>query len=172
MRLQPESIVLYVSGNNDGLRSFDKGSCEDTGGVRVNLKQAKVVVAVTSVWLILAVAIVCRASYAYRQLRDIPPSVLASVPFEQETGNIAMALATEKGFSSPMRRDTGPTAWLTPVYPLIVAGIFGAFGVFTLHAFYAAAALNILFSVATCVPIYFAGRRIAGIGAASIAAWL
>jgi 4-amino-4-deoxy-L-arabinose transferase-like glycosyltransferase len=172
MRSQSESIVLYVTGSNDGLRSFDKRSCEDTGGVPVSLKKGKVVFAVTSVWMILAVAIVCRASYAYRQLRDIPPSVLASVPFEQETGNIAMALATEKGFSSPMRRDTGPTAWLTPVYPLFVAGIFGAFGVFTLHAFYAAAALNILFSVATCVPIYFAGRRIAGIGAASIAAWL
>jgi len=42
----------------------------------------------------------------------------------------------------------------------------------TLHAFYAAAALNILFSAATCVPIYFTGRRMVGIGAASIAAWL
>ena len=71
-----------------------------------------------------------------------------------------------------MRSDTGATAWLVPVYPLMVAGIFGVFGVFTLHAFYAAATLNIFFSAATCVPIYFAGRRIAGIGAASVAAWL
>jgi len=102
----------------------------------------------------------------------IPAEALASVPFEQETGNIAMALATDKGFSSPTRRDTGPTAWLTPVYPALVAGIFRVFGVFTLHAFCAAAAANIVFSVATCVPIYFAGKRIAGIGAASLAAWL
>ncbi len=138
----------------------------------MNLQKRKVVAAVTSLWLIIAVAIVCRCGYAYQQLREIPPRVLASVPFEQETGNIAMALATGKGFSSPMRRDTGPTAWLTPVYPFIVAGIFCVFGVFTLHAFYAASALNILFSVATCVPIYLVGRRIAGIGAASIAVWL
>ena len=127
---------------------------------------------VTSLWLIVAAAVVCRVGYAYQQSREIPARALASVPFEQETGNIAMALATGKGFSSPMRRDTGPTAWLTPVYPLIVAGIFCVFGVSTLHAFYAAAALNILFSAATCVPIYFTGRRMAGIGAASIAAWL
>jgi len=138
----------------------------------VNLRKCRVIAAVTSLWLIVAAAVVCRVGYAYQQSREIPARALASVPFEQETGNIAMALATGKGFSSPMRRDTGPTAWLTPVYPLIVAGIFCVFGVFTLHAFYAAAALNILFSAATCVPIYLAGRRMAGIGAASMAAWL
>jgi 4-amino-4-deoxy-L-arabinose transferase-like glycosyltransferase len=138
----------------------------------VNLGKHRVVAVVTSLWLIVAAAVVCRVGYTYQQSREIPARVLASVPFEQEAGNIAMALATGKGFSSPMRRDTGPTAWLTPVYPLIVAGIFCVFGVSTLHAFYAAAALNILFSAATCVPIYFAGRRMAGIGAGSIAAWL
>jgi 4-amino-4-deoxy-L-arabinose transferase-like glycosyltransferase len=138
----------------------------------VNLGKRRVVAVATSLWLIVAAAAVCRIGYAYEQSREIPARMLASVPFEQETGNIAMALATGKGFSSPMRRDTGATAWLTPVYPLIVAGIFCVFGVSTLHAFYAAAALNILFSAATCVPIYFTGRRMAGIGAASIAAWL
>ncbi len=136
------------------------------------MKKRKIIGAATSLWLIVAVAILCRAGYAYQQVREIPAVALASVPFEQETGNIAMALATGKGFSSPTRRNTGPTAWLTPNYPLMVAGIFRVFGVFTLHAFYAAAALNILFSVATCVPIYFAGKRIAVTGAASLAAWL
>jgi hypothetical protein len=115
---------------------------------------------------------VCRVGYAYVQVRETSARELASAPFEQETGNIAMSLATGKGYSSPMRSDTGPTAWLAPVYPLMLAGIFGVFGVFRLHAFYAAATLNIIFSAATCVPIYFAGRRIAGIGAASVAAWL
>ncbi len=138
----------------------------------MKLAKGRVIAASGSLWLIVGVAIVCRAGYAYKQVREISPRALASVPFEQETGNIAMAIATGKGYSSPMRSDTGATAWLAPVYPLIVAGIFGVFGVFTLHAFYAAATLNILFSAATCVPIYFVGRRIAGIGAASMAAWL
>jgi len=138
----------------------------------VKFEKRKALAAATSVWLIMAVAFVCRVGYAWQQVREISPRALASVPFEQETGNIAMALAAGRGYSSPMRRDTGPTAMLPPVYPLLVAGIFCLFGVFTLHAFYAAAALNIIFSSATCVPIYFAGRRIAGVGAASLAAWL
>ncbi len=128
--------------------------------------------AVTSLWLIVTVATLCRVVYAYQQVRATPAEALASAPFEQETGNIAMALATGKGFSSPTRRDTGPTAWLVPIYPALVAGIFKIFGVFTVHAFYAAAGLNMLFSVATCVPIYFAGQRIADTAAGSLAAWL
>lgn len=138
----------------------------------MNLDRRKIIAAAGSLWLIVAVAIVCRVGYACVQVREISPRVLASVPFEQETGNIAMALATGKGYSSPMRSDTGATAWLAPIYPVMLVGIFCVFGVFTLHAFYAAAALNIIFSAATCVPIYFASRRIAGIGAASVAAWL
>jgi 4-amino-4-deoxy-L-arabinose transferase-like glycosyltransferase len=145
---------------------------ETRKGEGVNLEKRKVIAAATSLWLIVTVAIVCRAGYAYQEVREISAEALASVPFEQETGNIAMALATGKGFSSPTRRNTGPTAWLSPVYPALVAGIFRVFGVFTLHAFYAAATLNILFSAATCIPIYFAGRRIAGTGVASLAAWL
>ena len=138
----------------------------------MKLERRKVIAAAGSLWLIVAVAIVCRVGYAYVQVREIPAEALASAPFEGETGNIAMALATGKGYSSPMRSDTGATAWLAPVYPLMLAGIFGVFGVFTLHAFYAAAALNIIFSAVTCVPIYFAGRRIARVGTASVAAWL
>src|SRR6202046_519176 len=141
-------------------------------GEGVRLKKRRIIAAAGSLWLIVTVAIVCRVGVAYVQVREIPPRALASVPFESETGNIAMALATGKGYSSPMRSDTGATAWLAPVYPLMLAGIFCVFGVFTLHAFYAAAALNIIFSAAACVPIYFAGKRIAGIGAASVAAWL
>jgi dolichyl-phosphate-mannose-protein mannosyltransferase len=138
----------------------------------MRLGRRKVIAAAGSLWLIVTVAIVCRVGYAYEEVREIPARALASVPFESETGNIAMALATGKGYSSPMRSDTGATAWLAPVYPVMLAGIFCVFGVFTLHAFYAAAALNIIFSAATCVPIYFAGRRMAGIAAASVAAWL
>jgi 4-amino-4-deoxy-L-arabinose transferase-like glycosyltransferase len=70
------------------------------------------------------------------------------------------------------RTDTGPTAWLAPVYPSLLAGIFKIFGAFTTQAFFVAVFLNILFSSAACVPIYFAGKRIGGLGVASSAAWL
>ena len=138
----------------------------------MKLSKRNIVAFVMSLWLIVPVALACRVGYAYQEVREIPAQVLATVPFAQETGNIAMALATGQGFSSPTRRNTGPTAWLPPIYPALIAAIFRVFGIFTLHAFYAAAGLNILCSTAACVPIYFAGKRIAGIGVASLAAWL
>ena len=58
------------------------------------------------------------------------------------------------------------------MYPLIVAGIFKVFGVYTRGSFLAAVFLNIIFSSATCVPIFFAGKRIAGVGPGSGGAWL
>lgn len=126
----------------------------------------------TSLTFIVLVAMTARITFAWDQARNIPPDVLSVVPFQQEAGNIAYSLARGKGFDSVFRMDTGPTAWLAPIYPLLVAGIFRIFGIFTAQAFFAAVFLNIIFSSAACVPIYFAGKRVGGLGAASVAAWL
>jgi Dolichyl-phosphate-mannose-protein mannosyltransferase len=126
----------------------------------------------TSLAFIGLVATVARMTFAWDQARKIPPGVLAIVPFQQETGNIAYSLAQGKGFSAVFRANTGPTAWLAPVYPLLLAGIFKIFGSFTTRAFFAAVFLNILFSSAACVPVFFAGKRVGGLGVASVAAWL
>jgi hypothetical protein len=126
----------------------------------------------TSLALIVVVAIGVRAGFAWDQARKISPDVLGFVPFQQETGNIAFALASGKGFSNVFRTETGRTAWLAPVYPLLVAAIFKVFGVFTARAFFACVAMNILFSSAACVPIFFVGKRIGGLGVAAAAAWL
>jgi dolichyl-phosphate-mannose-protein mannosyltransferase len=132
----------------------------------------RIFLAVTSVWIISLVALGARLGFAWNQERKIPREVLAPASFAQETGSIAYALATGKGFSSPFRRETGPTAWLTPVYPLLVAGVFRVFGIFTRVSFFAVVLLNAAFSAAVCVAIFIAGKRIAGLGAASAAAWL
>jgi Dolichyl-phosphate-mannose-protein mannosyltransferase len=128
--------------------------------------------AATSLTLIVIVAMGARVGFAWSQARNIAPGVLGVVPFQQETGNIAYALAQGKGFSNVFRTETGPTAWLAPGYPLMVAVMFKVFGIFTARAFFACAALNILFSSAACVPIYFVGKRIGGLGVAAGAAWL
>src|SRR5215470_1098547 len=128
--------------------------------------------AATSVWLIFFVALGARLGFAWNQERKIPHDVLAPASFAQETGSIASALASGKGFSSPFLKETGPTAWLTPVYPLLVAGIFKVFGIFTRASFFAVVLLNALFSSGVCVPIFYAGKRVAGPGVASAAAWL
>jgi len=128
--------------------------------------------AATSSWLIFLVALLARLGFAWYMERQIPRDMLAPASFAQETGSIAQSLATGKGFSSPFGKDTGPTAWLTPVYPLLVAGILRVFGVFTRASFFAVVFLNALFSSAVCVAIFHAGKRIAGTGVASGAAWL
>src|ERR1700730_1348894 len=97
--------------------------------------------AATSLALIVIVAMGVRVAFAWDQARKISPEVLGIVPFQQETGNIAYALAVGKGFSNVFRTETGPTAWLAPVYPSIVAATFKLFGVFTARAFFACVAL-------------------------------
>ena len=126
----------------------------------------------TSLTLIVAIAFVARVGFAVSQARKIPDAALAHVPFENETGSIAQAIATGQGFSNPFARNTGPTAWLTPVYPWLVVLAFKIFGIFTIRAFYFLVFLNILFSSAACVPLFAVGRRIAGVGVGAAAAWL
>jgi hypothetical protein len=136
-----------------------------------NLREKAARVA-TSLTLIVMVAMAARLGFAWDQVQKMPPAAVGIVPFQQETGNIAYALAEGRGFSSAFRTNSGPTAWLTPVYPLLVAGLFRVFGVFTAKAFFAAIFLNTLFSAAACVPIFHVGRKIGGIAVASLAAWL
>ena len=127
---------------------------------------------VTSVWLIAAIALTARVAFVWHQQRLIPHQVLATVPFDHEAGNIALALSERRGFSDVFRKPTGPTAWLAPVYPYLLAGIFRLFGALTFPAFLAAVSLNCLFSVATCFPLFFVARRIGGIAVAALTTWL
>jgi hypothetical protein len=128
--------------------------------------------AATSLALILVIALGARVAFAWNQERKMRADLVGLVPFLNETGNIAYSLAAGHGFSSPYWQETGPTAWLTPVYPALVAGVFRVFGIHTPHSFFAIVFLNILFSAATCVPLFYAGKRVGGLGVASGAAWL
>lgn len=126
----------------------------------------------TSLALIVIVALGARIAFAWNQVSKIPPEALRIAPFQQEAGNIGFALAQGRSFSNVFRMETGPTAWLAPVYPLILAGIFKLFGIFTARAFFIAVGFNILCSASACVPIFFAGKHLGGLGVASAAAWL
>ena len=112
--------------------------------------------------LVIVIALAARVGYFWNYQHTHSHQALAAVPFLLEPGNIAFALASGKGFSSPLRGESGPTAGMPPVYPLLLSGRFRIFGTYTFPAYAAAAGLNVLFSAATCVPIYFAGKRIAG----------
>jgi hypothetical protein len=51
--------------------------------------------------------------------------------FGWEMGRIARSLATGQGYANPFDHFSGPTAWVTPLYPLILAADFKLFGVYT-----------------------------------------
>jgi len=126
----------------------------------------------TSVWFIALAAFALRMAYFLCMSHLIPGTVLATVPFQNEVGNVASALAQGQGFCCLFRQATGPTAWLAPVYPLLIAGIFKVFGIFTLRSFDAAVFLNCFFSSLATVPLFFAGKRVAGFPAAALAGWI
>src|SRR6204780_3276290 len=89
----------------------------------------------TSLWIILAIALLLRVGYLWNYTHEHPQQAVAVVPFLFESGNIAHSLAVGNGFSSPFRVDTGPTAWLPPIYPLLLVGIFGAAMGYTFFSF-------------------------------------
>jgi hypothetical protein len=128
--------------------------------------------AATSLTLILVVALLVRLAFLWDYAGQNPERALSTIPFLFESGNIAHSLAIGHGFGSPFHVDTGPTAWMTPAYPLILAGIFRIFGEYTFAAFIAAALVNIFATTLAPVPIYFAGKRIMGVGVGAGAAWL
>jgi hypothetical protein len=126
----------------------------------------------TSLWLILAVALLLRVGFLYQFQHEHPKQAVSVIPFLFESGNIAHSLAVGAGFSSPFRVNTGPTAWMPPIYPLLLAGVFRIFGPYTLASFIAATLLNIGFVTFACVPIFYAAKRIGGLRIAATAAWL
>lgn len=125
----------------------------------------------TSLFLLIALTIATRLTFAIIEARKIPPDQLSRAVFQTETGSIARSIAEGKGFSSPYERESGLTAILPPVYPLVVAGIFHIFGIQSAASFYFLVALNIIFAALTCIPIYKIGLRLGGIFVATVATW-
>lgn len=121
-------------------------------------------------WIAVAAAAALRIAFAASYLAHLVHR--AAAPFAFESGNIAASLATGHGFASPLGIPSGPTAWVAPVYPTLLAGIFRLLGVKSFAAFIAATGLNILFAVLVCIPLYAVATRVAGRRAGLIACWL
>src|SRR5580704_2727507 len=98
--------------------------------------------------------------------------VKSFIPYGYELGRVASAIAAGQGFSSPLRfLDSGPTAWFTPIYPYLIAGIFKIWGIFTFKSRLIIETSNCAFAALTVIPIYGIARRTIGSGLAVGAAW-
>jgi hypothetical protein len=68
-----------------------------------------------------------------QNLRYFPPyragvNMNANVHFGVEYHRIALSLVSTGEFSNPFRHETGPTAWMPPVYPFFLAFLLKSFG--------------------------------------------
>ncbi len=123
----------------------------------------------TSLSVIIMVAIVIRAGFVFYETlgRALPEH------FAWENGRIGRSLAMGKGFGNPYpNAETGPTAIMAPLYPLLLGGIFKLFGVFTYTSYYVVTMFNELVSALTCIPIFYLGKRFGGIAVGATAAWM
>jgi hypothetical protein len=116
---------------------------------------------------ILAIALLLRLAIVWSVIERYPKGWFFRS--QGELGFLAQSLVAGHGLSSPFGGSTGPTAFLAPGYPVIVAGIFYLFGSFTPRSAIAIMLLQTAFSLATIYLIMWVGRRQFGAAAANIA---
>ena len=96
--------------------------------------------------------------------------------FGWEAGRIARALVTGFGYADPFGNayltHTGSTAWLPPVYPLLIAAVFKVFGVYTYASAWVLLTIQSAFSAATATATYEIAARILNRRVALWSAWI
>ncbi len=79
-----------------------------------------------------------------------------------ELGREALALVQGRGFSSPFPAFTGPTAFMAPGYPLLVAAVFKLCGPYSRLSAEVVLAIQCTFSVLTTYVIIKLGQKLIG----------
>jgi len=82
--------------------------------------------------------------------------------FAYENGRLARSIVQGRGLSSPLFADTGVSAWMTPVYPYLVAGVFRVFGVYSTASAFVLLTFQALVSALNCLPIFYFARKLFG----------
>src|SRR5712672_1212734 len=95
-----------------------------------------------------------------------------AIPFGPEVCSIASHIVRGQGFSSPFHLDTGPTAWVAPVYPYLVALVFRLFGIYSAASAIVLLGIQCIIAAATGITIHALGRRTLGAQVGFCAAWI
>ncbi len=93
-------------------------------------------------------------------------------PTSHETWNVAWSMALGNGFSSPLAGMHGPTGWVAPAYPWLIALGLKLTGNDGYAAMVLCLFLNCLMSALTCWPIYGIGKKIGSRGIGLASAWM
>ncbi len=92
--------------------------------------------------------------------------------FGWEMARIARALVSGYGYADPFNGHTGPTAWVTPLYPLLIAGVFKLFGVYTALSAWVLLAINCLLNALMARTTWEIAARCFNARVALWSAWL
>src|ERR1041385_3648815 len=71
-----------------------------------------------------------------------------------EIGWISRSLAEGRGFGSPFGSDTGPTAWIAPLYPSLQAVVFKLFGIQSLASAFVIRLIHCATAPVMCILLY------------------
>ena len=85
---------------------------------------------------------------------------------------VARALVTGYGYADPFNGHTGPTAWVPPLYPMLIAAVFKVCGIYSALSGWVLLTLNSVFSAATAVFIYQIAARCYNRRVALWSAWI
>ena len=111
-------------------------------------------------WFLFAVALALRAALIFNfHLYQYASQPHYHFQFGWEMGRVASSIASGHGFGNPFYGYTGPTAWVTPLYPYLMAGVFRLFGTYTDTSALVMLLLNALFGALTIFPIQSIATR-------------
>ncbi len=92
--------------------------------------------------------------------------------FGYEMARVARALVTGYGYADPFSGHTGATAWVPPVYPLLIAAVFKVAGIYSPLSAWILLTLNSVFSAATSLCVYEIAARCYNRRVAVWSAWI
>ncbi len=133
---------------------------------------SRILILLTSPWFIVAVAFALRLENILGHHLYIIPADNDHALFGFEMGRLARSIAQGKGFSAVFDSASGRTAWWTPVFPLLLGGIFKIFGIYSSKSAPVILSLDSLFSALTCVAIFLIANDTLGRTTAVVSAWV
>jgi len=119
-------------------------------------------------WLALALRIAAVTLLHYYRVRPQDDHF----EFGWEMGRVARALASGRGYADPFHGHTGPTAWVTPLYPLLMAAVFKIFGIYTAASAWVILAVDSVLNALLIPLICATGERLFTRPVARWSAWI
>ena len=120
-----------------------------------------------STWVVLTVALLARLAALRSAIQDHPHDWLFSRGIEM--GLLANSLLHGLGYSSPFGGSTGPTAFIAPGYPTLIAAIFLVFGTYSFPSAIAIMVLQTFVSLLTIWLMMWIAREMLNDATAKLA---